>query len=304
MACIGRIQMLDRQMWASFQTLFPVCSGTIAIIGCLTNVLSLSYFIKVARSTLTNKLFIALNVLDLLVSLLHVPIVTIWFCKFPLCGDEGPLFLPFLAVTENTVGCTAFVTCLLGVTRTISLLFPFYHVHKKGVGLAGLAFLAQEVVRTMCWFYAYYFRSQEELQSYISVHFSIMMALLTAVIFVNVASLVISAWKLSKDRNKFKISSAATGSQNPHTNNRRATVTILIVTVLFVVLNSLYCVTLFLVFHLKVDWNFILENIPMHVFHDFSIWLSVPLNSAINPLIYFARKREMRRYIRNIRFFS
>ena len=283
-------------MASIIQTVFPICSGAVALIGCLSNALSFSYFIKVARGSFTNKLFMALNVFDLLVSLLHVPIAVIWFCR----GGEGPLFVIFLALTDNTIGCTAFTTCLLSVTRTLSLIFPFYIIRKKAVGLAGLAFLAQEVVRTFLWYHFFYFRPLAERLSFIYVHFSIVIILLAAVIFVNVVSLALSAWKLLSKRKLLKLSfEAGTDSQIARDKiNQRATVTILIVTVLFLVTNSLFCITLALEFHFNQRYS--AENMPMFIFHNFSLWLSVPLNSAINPLIYLARKGEMRKYARDI----
>ena len=287
-------------MTSTLQTIFPICSGAIAIIGCLSNALSLSYFIKFARGNFTNKLFMALNVFDLLVSLLHVPIAVIWFCTGYLCGGDGPLFVIFLALTENTIGCTAFLTCLLSVTRTLSLIFPFYIIRKKAVELAGLAFIAQEVVRTFLWYHFFYFRPLAERLSYIFVHFSIVIVLLAAVIFVNVVSLALSGWKLLSQRKLLEVSPNA-GTDNQIARDkigRRATVTILIVTVLFLVTNSLFCIALTLKFHFNQSYS--AEHMPMFIFYNFSLWLSVPLNSAINPLIYLARKREMRRHAQDI----
>ena len=242
----------------------------------------------------------ALNVFDLLVSLLHVPIVVIWFCKGDLCGGDSPLFVSLLAFTDSTVGCSAFITCLLSLTRTISLLSPFYQIHKKALGLAGLVFLLQEVVRILLWFYFFYFRSLAELYLYYHLHFSILFGSLNVVIVVNVASSALSSWKLLRARRMSRVSSGAAGGQmSGDKNNRRATVTILLVTVQSVILNSLFCVSLALSFYLGTNVTSANLSSCTKSIYMFSIWLSVPLNSAINPLIYLARKREMRRHLQN-----
>ena len=61
----------------------------------------------------------------------------------------------------------------------------------------------------------------------------------------------------------------------------------------FCVLNTFYLVTEVMYFYLGVPLS--ADNIVLYS----GIYYSIPLNSAINPLIYLLRKKEMRKYLRN-----
>ena len=70
----------------------------------------------------------------------------------------------------------------------------------------------------------------------------------------------------------------------------QATVTVAILSASFCLLNTFYILSAAIHLFLRVSLseNFVLK---------FGIFYAVPLNSALNPLIYFFRKREMREYL-------
>ena len=90
----------------------------------------------------------------------------------------------------------------------------------------------------------------------------------------------------------------STGSKGCTHNTRHATVTVLILSVLFCCLNSIYVGTevtnnAVIMTWVNPDWT------PFH-HHiiEFALWMALPLNSMLNPVVYFCRKESMRDYAR------
>ena len=279
--------------------IFPVCSGIISVTGSVTNAISLSYLIRKAKRTLSNLIFMMLNTFDLLVSLSDVAVVTFWYCKHStLCGYNLP-FKVALAVLDFSLESTAFATCLLSVTRTISLCLPFYRIEKRAVKIAGIIFFVQEVLRFLLRFY-FYFIKTSQLQFYIGFDNGVMMVLLSIVILINLFSSLLSMWKLLSSRKQLKLTSGNNDKQDPRTKaNQKATITILIVSIFFCFFNTIYCVAMYLQFFGPDGLASSLSPISM-AFFEFSFWLAIPLNSAINPIIYFTRNRDMRKYFKGL----
>ena len=260
-------------------------SGVIAVTGSVTNALSLSYFVRKTERTLSNRIFIFLNMFDLLVCICNVVMVSAWYCTGPQCGPLKPFFTNAFAIIFSLVDGTAFATCLLSVTRAISLSIPFYQIRKGAVGIASLILLAQEVVRFTLRL------SYPNSAFYKNLDVGLIISVLAIVILVSLFSSVLSAWKLLGGRKKLGVVPGNDSKSAPRTN-QKATVTIIIVSFLFCFLSTISCITLLLQYR-----GVIPQTLLMELLYQFSLWLAIPLNSAINPVIYFTRKRDMRRYI-------
>ena len=261
------------------------------MVGSITNILSLSYFIGKAERTLSNRIFIVLNVFDLLISLLHVTNATFVYCSnASICGWDKPLFLVFVALTDVSIESTAFATCLLTVTRTISLCFPFYSICKKTVGIAGLTSFVLVVSRILLRFY--FVTKPSEICFYIQFDVGVTIVSLSTIILVNLFSSALSTIKLLSDREK--VQDVMAHYHNQGRTNQKATITILLVSVLFCFFNAIFCVSLCLQFlggcHPRT----------LPALWELSLWLAIPLNSAINPIIYFTRKKDMGKYLKEL----
>ena len=160
-----------------------ICSGVIALAGSVTNALSLSYFIRRVERTLCNQIFIMLNVFDLLVLLFDVIVVFFLFCgSNPICGRNTPYFKVTLFLFVVSIDSTAFATCLLIVTRTISICYPFYQINKKAVQIAALVFLIQEILRLFVKLYAYYINTSRSVLSFCTEFDNYLMLVLLSIV--------------------------------------------------------------------------------------------------------------------------
>ena len=282
-----------------------VASALIGAAASITNALSLSYFIRKVKWTLSNKIFILLNVWDLLVSLIHVVALIFLNCRGnqDTCGRDGRPFKVSIAMSDVTVEGTAFATCLLSVTRAISLVIPFYRIKKLGVWIATAVFSFQSVLKISSRLYIDEMYADERYYYYIKLEGYSVVIILSVVIIVNITSSLLSAWKLFARR---KVRQNALVNDHGCANhvadtNRKATITIMIVSVLFCFFNSLFAYSIYVIY---INPGYPPDPLETPVlsllFFYFSAFLTLPLNSAINPLIYFLRKEDMRRYLRDL----
>ena len=117
-----------------------ISSGMIAVMGTLSNTLSLSYFRRKSNTrkqgSLTKRLFINLNICDLVVC------VSFFGCSFQ--DLMPPYFVHVLIVC--TAICmlasyvTGFLTCVLSVTRTVSLVRPLHIVKFRSIAFGMIVY--------------------------------------------------------------------------------------------------------------------------------------------------------------------
>ena len=109
-----------------------VISCLIAVLGIVSNLLSLSYFIRQTRfkpmsnqrENGTARLFVILNVFDLLVCLYSTIMIIIWVKVLNM--GYTVVFKYFCVIYQDIlVNLTGFITCIIAVTRTLDLIWPF-----------------------------------------------------------------------------------------------------------------------------------------------------------------------------------
>ena len=271
----------------------PISSGIIGATGAITNSLSLSYFVGGTEKTLSSRIFIMLNVFDLLVCLFDVLSVAFYFCKGPGCGLHEFPFRLSLAVFDLSIESTAYATCLLGVTRAIAVCLPFYKINSKAIAVASAVFLGQESFRALLRFYFFYFADESKLFFYIKFDNTVMIVFLTLFVIVNSVSSIMLAWELLANMNRGHDN--ALNRKSMTKSNRKATVTVLIVSVFFLFFNTIFGVCLYLEIFI-VSAGHEMSHV-VKLLGVVTIWLAVPLSSALNPAVYFLRRKSMRQHI-------
>ena len=177
------------------------------------------------------------------------------------------------------VGATAFSTVLLSITRTISLLKPFYEINQKVI-------VASIALYWICVLLIYFLVFRIDM--WVVVIYT--MAELSLFIMIVATCSLLCVVKLRSNNNL----------SNTDSTRRRATVTILIISILFCIVNTAYLVgTLYAWLFLApmVESGETIKAAELFMINLYTSFVGVPLNSTINPLIYFARKKEMRAHI-------
>ena len=189
--------------------------------------------------------------------------------------------------------CTAFVTVLLTIVRSLALYFPFYQPKSRNIAVSFAAFFLYAAVKGGCALHyktEYQIKGLESWESFVMVYNIMLLTSLLLTITVVLTVNLMTIRKLLTSGNEM----AACAVQPPSAQiNRHATITILILSALFCFFNLLYSVVL---------CNLILgKETISYLFRFIVVFTAVPMNSAVNPFVYFCRKREMRRFLcRNI----
>lgn len=255
-----------------------ICSTT-STLGIITNTLSLSYFIVRERKGMVNRMFIALNLLDLLVCLSAIPAVI------------NSTVVPALIYLTFSRG-TAYVTCLLTVTRYLSMVCPFYVVQKRRMVAVSFGYFLLEVT----WFTIAVSKTrtrQGRMEFELSPERYIPLLFICLTIpFVLIFNLL-TCYLLYKLRDPSRPAVCRT--------KKNACITVTILATFFTVFTLAYTVraAIHMVDLLRGNAQQIGTD-DFTVDHKLLTWLPLTLNSAINPLVYAIRKKEMRMYWRGI----
>ena len=177
---------------------------------------------------------------------------------------------------------TGFATCLLSSARCISLCWPFYNVKGHYIAFSAVLVLSYTLSREMV-MARIVDRETYYLKGLSKIHMGILQSEIGLMILVVLLTNICSILKL-----RFKPNKTAQSSRN----NIQATTTVAILSVFYCFLHGCYLVTGILYFFCGHDLN----NGSWLLY--FGIFYAAPLNSAINPLIYMLRKRDMKRYLK------
>jgi len=152
---------------------FP--SICIAIAGTITNTLSLSYFVRKPNPGIGNKMFILLNSIDVVVCLsTAVKAVLRYFVRnseefsaqtTSVSYETWVVFYTMFSLVDGVaVESTGLVTCVLSVTRSVGLLYPFYKPNGKAITASFITFLIylliREIIRAVLGIYPRYVNQQ------------------------------------------------------------------------------------------------------------------------------------------------
>ena len=250
-------------------------SASISFTGLISNVLSLSFFLLNWSKRLGEKLLALLNIFDLFVGLTG----TIYLTLLILTSNNAHHVIKklFQASYLTFLECTGFVTTLLTIVRTFATYFPFSKPREKYLTCFSITFFVYSAAKSAVCVGLNY--------CIVKVYNILLLVSVFATIFVVLIANAFTMTKLLCDANE--ISSHAVSSSARQ--NRKATVTIFILSACFCILNLLYAVVL---------CNFVLgkETITA-MFRNTIVMTTIPLNSALNPVVYFFRKKEMRRFL-------
>ena len=255
--------------------------GAIAFTGTLSNGLSLFYFIRRENASLWTRLFILLNSLDFVVCVTSAITVVLLFWG---SIDDYGLELKILRIAFFFfLDGTAFATCVLSFTRMLAVCKPYYTINGKAIGIATTLFLLFDAVVPTVLYFKEVFDSGNDIR-YLQSSCTLFLIIIV-VVACNVAS-VVQLLRCEKDIGKESVSSTT----------KKATITVAILSGLFCFFN--------IAFAFFIGCNSFDECEPTDEHFKWFIRLMIiPLNSALNPVVYFIRKKNMRVYVKEV-FYS
>ena len=255
----------------------------VTLCGTVSNSLSISFYIKTGCRKLGTRILKLLNALDLIIC------VSVLITQILHVDDGGKgrstnwarkIFDSFFF---SAIGLSAFTTCLLSVTRAICLCFPFYKIRHKHVFGAFLVMVFFEVLKEALNVSKVYHEDQ---------WLKLFIYPLICQILVVIISNVVCVWKLQKSERGER--------ERENGINKRATVTVIILSSLFCFFNTLVVLMGLITITEsggRVDPRFM----------AYCVRFGIPFNSSLNPVVYFCRKAAMRQFIserfRNLRIF-
>ena len=259
-----------------------VVLGMIPVLGTVANSLSLTYFIKTRRNRqiTISRLFILLNTFDLMVCISGTAelLSNLW-------KSESSSFASrvLLGILLTSVQLTWFCTCLLAITRAINITLPLhFHINWKIVNVAtaiyGLIALSSGVLQVLDHFPEHFSNAVEDKVEVVEF---ILLAVMYFLILVSNIVCVVMIY-----------AHAHRAENSPWEPKREATVTVLILSVCFLLLNTGFMVR-YGMDALQTKSNF------LHFPFSFLIFdrVLLLLNSAVNPVVYFFRNTELRLWL-------
>ena len=254
----------------------PAVSTTLCVIGTFANLTSLIYFVKKKDKTIGDKLLMLLNSVDLLLCICAT-VLSAFLSYVEGGGNVLDIEVPFLVITVLhylLIDGTAYVTCLLSVTRAIGIVSPFYQIRGKLLVILGITvFVMIELLQTPT---IVGIRGIFSPGPRLVISPLVMLTVLCATI--------VAVYKLTR-------ADLQGATENVSRNNRKATWTVVILSALFLVFNS---ILLGVMWQFLVMWRFV--NHGTATLFYFLYFLAIPLNSTINPIVYLTRKSDMRQF--------
>ena len=277
----------------SKEVIFGV-SVFIAIFGTISNSLSLNYFIGLIRSTpkvqsgntlrLTTKLFAALNIFDLIVSVSSTFVVVGFF----FFENVAWLMEAAAFILRTSLYATTFLTCLLAVVRTINLIFPLYIINWKAVKGSILVYNVFIIILQLVYLLRFVKSISKaiDMDTLFAVFFNIELFILVSVFLIVVVS------------NGISLETLFVSQRHSASWKRKATVTIAIISAIYCICNITYIVVIGITSYTMITEDYALHRklVPDELM-NISYFILLPLNSACNPVVYMNRRADMRSYV-------
>ena len=274
----------------SYKVPLRIISIPIEVVGIIANCFSLAFFIRRQKYGLGNRLLMLLNSFDLLVCI-GILMVHITFSNY---GDEKSQIFRLTGFFINALSfdCTGYSTCLISVTRTIKICRPFFQINGRWVAGSFVFYFLCSFTREFLG-YTHFMKGIKPIADLNTTkkYYSILFPSLTTanMITVIISSLVTVYWL--RNKNEFE-------DRNSR-SSKHATITVLILSGVYSVMNTLYVSGAALSFCIRL--NVIVDNGTLWAYREIVLALAPIVNSTVNPIIYLLRKKEMRKFASDVR---
>ncbi|KAL5264030.1 hypothetical protein ACHWQZ_G005204 [Mnemiopsis leidyi] len=297
---------------AVFDAIFGVGAMFCFLIGCLGNSVSLIYFLKCKGKLfrITQILYTYIAIVDLLTSGMMLPIAAsslsqrkpLLFSNSVFCNIHGFLW-------NITSRLSIFLVMVLSLTRTVFLTMPFKKLDKRAVLLsiviycviqmaqAAIPYMANvvysyEVYHVRCTWYIFDVSPSLAISHLLHVVL-VVIPILIPIIPVTLSCIISTRVLFMTVRSPAAVSISARNTTVRGKHKRKATITIIAITMVYVVFNlppSLTAITM-LVDEKLMNWD------RFYFFSNFQEVHCVALNACLNPIIYLMTMNQMKQFL-------
>ena len=293
--------------------------GMLAATGTISNGISLSFFLKHQRESLADRHLIALNITDLLICCL-TPVAIFYTSNYTQrqkeilnSGDMGPVHyeaseyvIGELYISFSLLSC--FITTMLCVTRSLALSKPLYRIRNKIVYFAhsiNMVFLIGLTSTKMASFNMVL--KQEGTYSWTNVFFALyatMLLIQNLYVLITTGIVGVSSVLVARAlRKPPEILVQQEGRQN-NVANRKATVMILTLSIIFVILNGTWCVywvvSAIIYACTEDEVKNKADNMMVGIFGTFLNNFVMTINSCANPVVYILRNSRLNDHTKSL----
>ena len=310
--CGQIVEDLDKESNGEAVLLQTTLSIMVTGFGTFTNSISLSYFLQKKKKCLIDKMFILLNILDVIVcSLVTVDTIFRAWLEDRIIKSVLPFFILDSLVYFVIAEYTTFVMCLLSVTRSISLLLPLHVISGRVVTVSLLTHFSYVILKETTLFLTqvnFYLCSTPEVDKEISKMLHLL-TLTTAVVIITVSA-VLSSVKLYTTN-----AALSSGGEGVFEIKRKAALTIIILSTIFVIINSVYLAGAMLMItsenedDMGAGFGKSTEDEEVRQIEEGEdlrwkerlleaiLRYALPLNSSLDPVVYFVRQEKLRKHV-------
>ena len=305
----------------------------LVLFGVTSNSLAIYYFSRRLHTHILSRVFCAISATDLLTSVLTL------FVSLCYCEGRSPslfsnsAFREFWGILWNfTSRYSVYLVAFISIARTVKIFFPLYSLKSYLLNL-GLAWYAIFLIATTPTFYNinHYYKSEwcavalnksKFVNAHNTEYYLIVMSIPAGNLLPLPLVIISAAACLIKIRNHLRhiSNTLQDGPRSPAANLHvsrtdgavKSAVTIVLFALIYVILNTPYCVI-----YLHVQIQSALLSLPPHLvippgthlkryLTGVTHVLSISLNAALNPVLYYWRMRDFRVYVngmmgRNVR---
>ena len=287
-----------------------ICYGLCFLTGISGNIVSLRYFLSEPR-TLSILLYRVIAMNDILISIFALPVMFAIATRSPMMFSSEFICTVWGILSKGFVYISVFLVCVMSISRTYSLVFPFRRINNKKVMIGVVCYLTFVILYRCSLLPSFTFVfTREDCYCWGSKRYNeiwgidyAILQLLTEVIEITMLivpvlpisiSCLISSFLLNRD---IKLGNAENQSSKA---KQKATKTIIIFTLLYIVCNVpvlVMYIYYLLCFNTYPEPYFTSSFMYLYSWNVFVV-LSVCINSACNPIIYMTRNKMFKSHVR------
>ena len=314
----------------SGDTYFSITLGGLSLLflvlfGIISNSLAIHYFSKQIRSHVLSRIFCTISLTDLLTSALTL-FVALCYCegRGPSLFDNSTFREVWGSLWNLSSRYSVYLVAVISITRTVRIAFPFTPLKTQLLNV-GLAWYAVFLIATTPAFYnvTHYYKSvwcavalnkSQFVEAHDAKYYMIVMSIPSCTLFLLplvMTSAGVCIYKIHKHidrvaKRRQKRNSIISVRTPPNTDGAvRSAITIVIFTLIYLTLNIPYCAI-----YLYVQIQSARLSLPpplvipdTHVkryLTGFTHVLSISINAALNPVLYYWRMSDFRDYVNNL----